>query len=285
MNYLRLLSPRIVVLFLLWSVPLIVYIAIGLIAIYQAGWLRVIAWTLPPIWLTTWIVSKYWKAPPFRETASLEPVSVPDFWTPQDAAALKLVEEFRNQLAEIDQVSIADPNRYIQDAQALSHLLAKHYHQDSNKHAFSPLTIVEILSVIHLSVEELEAWILENVPGSDLITVGHLEQVPSAIKALDFVQSMFFVASAIINPTKLLAYPIWRKSGRVTVELQNGLISAIYQVYLRQVSYYLIEMYSGRLQGGSQRYRQQFGHLAAAVHRSSGDTRAQIGRASCRERV
>jgi uncharacterized protein len=53
--------------------------------------------------------------------------------------------------------------------------------------------------------------------------------------------------------------------------LQNELIRKFYQRYLRQIGFYLIEMYSGRLRGGSQAYRQQFARMSAAVHKSRGD--------------
>src|SRR5690606_33596866 len=44
-----------------------------------------------------------------------------------------------------------------------------------------------------------------------------------------------------------------------------------YQQYLSHIGYYLIEMYSGRLRGGSELYRKQFGHLASALHVAGGD--------------
>ena len=65
------------------------------------------------------------------------------------------------------------------------------------------------------------------------------------------VQKLVYVGSAIFSPAKLLAYPLWRQSGRLTIELRDELVGAFYQRYLRQLGYYLIEMYSGRLRGGS----------------------------------
>lgn len=271
MSFLRALPTRFVVLLLLWSLPLLLYLVLGLIALYQEGWLPFIAWTLLPMWLLSWLISRYWAPPKLKSSELAQPLTAPEFWTPHDASAIKLVEEFRSQVADVDRESIADPNRYFQDAKALAQLLARHYHQESGSNAYHALTVVEILSVIHLSVEDLEQWLLENIPGSDLATVGQLEQLPSVLKAVDVGQTVLFLASTLMNPARLLSYPLWRKSGRVTIELQNELIRAFYQVYLRQVSYYLIEMYSGRLKGGSRRYRQQFGQMAAAVHASGGD--------------
>lgn len=271
LRLLRAIPLRVVVLLSLWLLPLLAYVGIGLLAIYETGWLTVIAWSLPALWLLAWIVGKLWSPPKLQDTVFNQPLTPLEFWTDQDAAAIKVVEEFRHRVPDIDYLSVIDPNRYFRDAQALSQLLAKHYHQEHSDNAFRPLTVVEILSVIHLSVEDLEAWLLENVPGSDLVTVGQIEQLPTLLRAVDIGQTAMFLASAVVNPSKLLAYPLWRKSGRVSVELQNELMRAFYQRYLRQVSYYLIEMYSGRLSGGSQRYRERFGRMSAAVHAARGD--------------
>ncbi len=88
---------------------------------------------------------------------------------------------------------------------------------------------------------------------------------------MNAAQTVAYFASAIFNPSRLLTYPLWRKSGSVGVEIQNELIRGFYQRYLRQVGYYLIEMYSGRLKAGSRAYREQFGEIAAAVHAADGN--------------
>lgn len=271
MKYLRLLPVRLIVLVILWGLPLLLYFVIGLVAIYQAGWLLIIGYSLPLLWLLAWGVGKLWKPAKLQRSVLIQPLTPLDFWTEQDAAAIKVVEDFRSEVADIDRVSIADPNRYFRDAQALTDRLAQHYHHVSSDHALRPLTIIEILSVIHLSIEDLEIWMLENVPGSDVITIEQMEQLPTLLKVFDLGQSAWFIASSLAHPTKLLTYPLWRKAGRVSVEIQNELIRSFYQVYLRQVGYYLIEMYSGRLRGGSRRYREQFGHMSTAVHASRGN--------------
>lgn len=278
MKLTQLLRPRVVVLLVLWSLPAIVCIVISVIALYQTGWLVVIAGLLPLIWLVAWLVGRWWPAPKLNRSAHWTPLRASDFWTPQDVAAIDVVEGFRRQVADVNQLTIVDPNRYIQDAQELTQRLAMHFHPNADsgtlapQHMLNPLTLVEILSVIHLAVEDLEDWMLENVPGSHLATVGQLGQLPRLAKAWDIGQSIFFIATSIANPSRLLTYPLWRSTGRVTVELQNELIRAFYQQYLSHIGYYLIEMYSGRLKRGSRVYRQQFGHLAAAVHAAGGDT-------------
>lgn len=273
MNFARFFSLRTSVMVLLWLLPLLLYIAIGVVALYQTGWLLFMAWTLPLMWLAAWLVGHFWAPPKLAQSRIVEPLTPQQFWTGQDTAALNIVENFRRGLPDIDRNSIADPNRYIGDAQALSQLLAQHYYPAAAAGAgYRPLTIVEILSVIHLSIEDLEAWMLESVPGSNLITIGQIEKLPTIVRAIDVGQKIFFLATSIANPAKLMTYPLWRNAGRVTVEIQNEAMRTFYQHYLRQVSFYLIEMYSGRLRGGSKEYRQKFGPMSVAAHVAQGDT-------------
>lgn len=272
MNWRVFIRPRTVVLLLLWGLPVLFYVVVGMLALYQVGWFYWMMWTLPPMWIAAWLVGRAWPAPKLHQTAQRQPLTAPSFWTPQDAAAIAVVETFRSEVADVDYNNIADLNRYVQDGQALAARLAQHYHATGTDQLLHPLTLVEILAVMHLALDDLEGWVLKHVPGSHLVTIGQLQKVPTYVNAFDWVQKLVFVASAVVNPARLAAYPLWRKSGQVTFELQNELIRAFYQRYLHQLGYYLIEMYSGRLQGGSQLYRERFGAMAAAIHAGGGDT-------------
>jgi len=272
---LRYLRPRFVVLFVLWVLPVLACIVAGFIAMYQTDWIHILIWMFPGMWAIAWLVGKIWRpAKPRHCHIDGKPIQPPEFWTPRDVAAISIVEDYRGSVETIDFQSITDVNRYVRDAEGLADRLARHYHADFDDNLLNPLTVIEILSVIHLAVEDLEQWMLDNVPGSDLATVGQLGQIPGLINSVDIAQKVFYFATSVFNPAKLLAYPLWRKSGRVAVELQNELFRSFYQRYLRQVGFYLIEMYSGRLQGGSRRYRSEFSQMSSAVRGLGGDVDA-----------
>lgn len=264
------ISLRMSVLALLWVIPMLVYVAIGVVAMYQNGWLWMVALSLPVVWLVAWLVGKLWKPAKLNIATRGPLLQAPEFWTPRDAAAIAIVETYRAEAADVDRTAIADPARYQQDAEALAERLAEHYHGKQRQHVFEPVTMIEIFAVVHLAVEDLEDWMLQNIPGSDLATIRQLSQLPRLANALDGLQKVAYFASALFNPSKLLAYPLWRKSGRVTIEIQNELIRGLYQRYLALIGYYLIEMYSGRLRGGAKQYRERFGAMANAVHAADG---------------
>jgi uncharacterized protein len=270
---LRYMQLRFVVLLLLWILPVLLYFVIGFIAMYQTGWFPIIVWTLPVMWSVAWLTGKFWRpAKPRHHPVGAMPIDAPDFWTPRDVAAISVIEEFSRSGETIDSKSIVDMDRFYRDARELAFRLAKHYHAGDHANLVNPLTLVEILSAVHLAVEDLEEWTLNNVPASDLATIGQLGRIPDLLNTVDLVQKIAFVVSAVLNPAKLLAYPLWRKSARVTAELQNELIRGFYHHYLRQLGYYLIEMYSGRLRGGSRRYRSEFAQMPTAVRAWAGDT-------------
>ena len=263
-------SLRMVVLVLLWIVPVLVYFTLGVVAMYQNGWLWIVAVSLPVVWFIAWLVGKLWKPARLAGASPGPLLQAPAFWTERDSAAIAIVEKYRSEAADIDRNSIADPLRFQHDAQSLAILLAEHYHGKQRDHALQPLTLIEIFAVIHLAVEDLEDWTLQNIPGSDIVTIEKWSRLPEVAKALDGIQRVFYLASSVFSPGKLLAYPIWRKAGNITVEIQNEFVRRLYQQYLALIGYYLIEMYSGRLRGGAQQYRAQFGKMATAVHTANG---------------
>ncbi|MFG0261481.1 MAG: GTPase family protein [Novipirellula sp. JB048] len=266
MKWMRGFSWRFVVLFLLWTLPVLCYAVIGTLAIYQTGWFYKILWFLPVMWGSAWMIGKLWRPPKVNRTWEDKPLTAPVFWTPQDSSAIEIVETYRREVEDVDQQTVLDLSRYIGDAQVLAERLAKHYHDQRSEDFYHPLTLVEILAVIHLAVEDLEAWVISSVPGSELATIGHMKRLPKVVSAFDVIQKVVYVGSALLNPAKMLAYPLWRKSAHVSVELQKELVRGFYQKFLAQLGYYLIEMYSGRLRRGSRQYRLEFSEMAHVAH-------------------
>lgn len=264
-------NPRIVILFFVWTLPCILYVILGIVALFQTGWLLTLVWILPLNWLAAWLIATHWKPSLSRKAKQIAAPNLPDFWGERDQAAMKIVEDYRSKIAEVDETVIADPQRYIADVQSLSKRLARHYYSQEDEEAFHPVTIVEILAVIHLAVEDLETWTQENFPGSEIATIGQLSRIPDITRHVGNLSNIAYFASMVFQPIKLLAYPIYRKSGVVATELRGEIVTAIYQKFVQMAGFYLIEMYSGRLRSGSKVYKVQFGHLVGAVRHAKGD--------------
>lgn len=264
-------NPRIVVLFFVWTLPCILYVVLGIIALFQTGWLLTLVWILPINWLAAWLIATYWKPTLSQKAKQIDAPHLPEFWGERDQAAMLIVEDFRTTIAEVDENALTDPLRYFYDVRDLSRRLASHYHSKKEGEALHPVTVVEILAVVHLAVEDLEAWTQENFPGSEIATIGTLSKIPGLTKHVGNLSNLAYFASMIVQPIKLLAYPIYRKSGVVATELRGEIVTTIYQKFVQMAGFYLIEMYSGRLKAGSSAYKEQFGHLINAVRHAKGD--------------
>jgi uncharacterized protein len=265
------LQPRFIVLSLLWLLPGCLYLAIGLFALYQTGWLKFVALSLPIVWFVSWAVARWWKPSSAKIHALAPPIKGTNYWTDRDTQAIRLVDEYRRQLPPLDYAEALQWERYVRDARGIAAVLTEHYHRRADQTAVANVTLVELLTVIHLAAEDLERWVQRNVPGSGLLQFKHLHKVPMAVKAADWLQTGAFVATVLFNPIKAASYPLWRMSGRVVSELQLEILQAFYQHYLQQIGFYLIEMYSGRLRGGSEEYHRRFRKISQVRHAAKGD--------------
>ena len=271
MNWRIFMTPRVLTLLALWALPIVVYIIFGAAALIHSGWFFPLLIALGLSWGIGWLAAKFWPAPRPGKPPALTSITTPKFWTSQDTAAIAVVEEFRAQAPPMDRETIANINRYTNDAQTLAIRLGAHYYEHAKDNPYTVLTFTEILAVAHLAIEDVEQWVVENLPVGNFISIGQMQKFPGHAETLDQAWKLYYIVSSIFNPAKLLAYPMWRGSTNLSVKLQNEALNLFYQFYLRQFGYYLIEMYSGRLKGGSRQYRQQFGRFAAAIHRSGGD--------------
>ena len=94
MNIRSWINLRIVVLLLLWAIPVLIYVVLGTVSLYQTGWMPVIAWSLPVMWLLAWLVGKLWKSPSPHASVARVPLDAPEFWTPRDVQAIEIVEAY-----------------------------------------------------------------------------------------------------------------------------------------------------------------------------------------------
>ncbi len=249
---------RLIVIAVLLLLPISLFSGVGAWAIWHSGHLLWLSWTLPLCWGLAWFL--------FRR-ARQSAVALPHFgaraqWTPQDKAAATIVEAEQKNIgdqATTDQLT--DLRFFRERTLDLATKLAKHYHPKAVE-PLNALSVVEIFAVVRLVSEDLEEWFLQNVPGSHLISVGQwrmLAQAPGWWKA---ASDTVWIASIVLNPFSLIRYAASKAFvDPMTKQIQSNLFGAFCMLYIRQVGFYLIELNSGRLRGGSARYRRAMDHL------------------------
>ncbi len=231
--------------------PIVLLAGFGGWSLYQSGYWFWLWWTMPICWgLASWLWRR-WGArvdipqPPLDRT----------HWTPLDQAATAIVEAEQQRVGEFTSQQLSDPQFYTQVTQDLALKIAQHYHPKA-KDPLGQRTVVEILAAVQLISEDVEDWFLKYVPGGHLVTVSQWRMLSHAPGWWQAASNAGWVASILLNPLNIgrfLAskFAVDPLSGQV----QQNLLGLFYTAYIRQAGYYLIELNSGRLQGGSQHYR------------------------------
>jgi len=249
------LSRRTLTLAVLIVLPLLAYLALGAYALWKTGLFGETFWILPGFWIVTWIVAVLWKpAQPLRENIPVRP----RHFTPRDDAATDIVRKYQEQIDQLTPEQLIDPRFYLQQSQLLAKELSVHYHPHASD-PISSLTVPEVLAAVRLVMEDMERWMLDSVPGSQLITIRQWKWLQHAPKWMKRAQNAAWAIGVLINPANVLKYMTSEVTvGPISQELQAELLAAVYLRFMRQLGFYLIEMNSGRLRGGADRYRDAF---------------------------
>jgi predicted GTPase len=237
--------------------PVLVYVGLGGYALWSSG-LTFWAWALLPLcWLAAWSVGRLWPPPTVETLESAQPGS---HWTDRDRAALEIVRRRQLTVPEYSPAQLIDPHFYIEQVKSLAMELAAHYFPNAQD-PYSSLKVTEVLSAVHLAVEDLEELTTERLPVAQWLTIGQWQSIGHTPKWYNRVQESVWLSSMVYNPLNVLRY----FTSKATVEplgqqLQQELLIRLYMKFIYQVGFYLIEMNSGRLRGGTGKYRQYFGH-------------------------
>ena len=251
------ISKRSVIIGILFSLPVLVYVGFGAYALWETGLFRWTWWIIPGCWVVTFAVASLWKPPRTQPDIG----ELPQHWTPQDKAATEIVVRFQQGVDQLSPDELTDLQLYFQKSQELAHDLAEHYHPNS-KDPFSSLTVLEVLAAIRLAVEDFEEWFQASVPGSHLVTIEQWKLLGKAPKWAKRASDAGWLASMVINPLNVAKFFSSKLTLKPIVdELRGELLAAVYLRFIRQVGFYLIEMNSGRLRRGAERYRETFGQL------------------------
>ena len=243
---------RLILIAMLLLLPIVLLVGIGLwMAVRSGHWLW-LSWLMPVSWGAAWLLLR---------SSRQQELPLPEFgsrvhWTPQDQAAAVIIAAEQGRVGEATSEQLIDPEFYQQLTIDLTTKLARHYNPTSTD-PLGSLSIVELLAISHLVSEDLEAWFQTYVPGSHLITVSQwrtLGHVPGWWNVLSNVGT---IASVVLDPTKIPRYLAMRGAGDPLINLvKSNLLGAFCRFYIQRIGYYLVELNSGRLRGGSSRYRQ-----------------------------
>jgi predicted GTPase len=235
----------------LLALPVVVFAGVGLWALIKTGSYLWIWWTIPVSWGLAGLLYRLWK----RRIEIPLPELQESFWTPRDRQAAAVIERMQNDVVRRTPEELTSPEFYVLASRQLATEVARIYHP-SRTDPLDGVSVVEFLAAVRLASEDLEAWFRDNVPGSHLITIGQWRMLQHAPTWWNRAAAIGWVASIVWNPLNLTRY----LASKLTTEplardVQQNVLGVFYLLYIRQLGYYLIELQSGRLRGGSQHYR------------------------------
>jgi hypothetical protein len=120
------------------------------------------------------------------------------------------------------------------------------------------VTVVEMLAVIELATYDLGRLVDQYLPGGHLLTVNDWRRARQAADWYRTASNVYWAVAAVFNPVQTgLRYAASQLGiSQPWQQMQQGLADWFYTAYLHRLGTYLIELYSGRLRIGADRYRE-----------------------------
>ncbi|WP_010582054.1 GTPase family protein [Schlesneria paludicola] len=238
------------------TLPILLMAGVGAWAIWNSGHWFWLSWAIPICWSLAWVVLQLVN----RIEVPLPEVGSKIHWTPRDQSAAAIIKAEQKRVAEFTGEQLIDPQFYTTRTIEIATAFAKHYHPKATD-PLGAVSVVELLTVVQLVAEDLEKLLRENVPGSHLVTVAQWKMLANAPAWWRTINNIGWLASVIINPVSVARYAVSKAFvDPMSKQIQTNVLGAFYAIFVQQLGFYLIELNSGRLRGGSARYR-------AAMHR------------------
>jgi len=243
---------RLIFLTLLFLTPFLVLMAFGALWTWEAR-LRWVWWPLLGMVGLAYFLAWRWTRK--RGMLPRTDTPAPEYWTDRDRLAWEKVDAKAKSFESVTLDQISTPQHYANLSVELATEVGNIY---SPSDPFGHLTLPEVLACIELAAADLNGMTQKYVPGVHLI---RLKDTKKAQKAYDWYKTgmdVYWAGAVLFDPISAgLRYLASRKAlGSVMNRIQDNLIQWFHTAFIHQLGRYLIELNSGRLKVGVQRYRE-----------------------------
>lgn len=237
--------------------PLAIQAAVAGYLLWQAGWSGWLWWTTPVCWTLAFLLLKWgWQHYGPRAT-----ITQPFHWVDRDRQAWQLVERRAAQANQIPAEQLTTAEFYLRTAQEMGLEMARSYYPNTDE-TLDSLTVPEILAAAELVIHDLAQTVDDYAVGSHLLSVRmwkRLAKFPGLYRAGN---KAYWLIYAILAPDQTLARFAASQCGvsPFTQHVYDNILQTFYAAYVQHVGIYLIELNSGRLKVGAERWRQLMRH-------------------------
>lgn len=236
--------------------PLLFLVCVGSYHLYSTGWGFIAWWPMAGCLALAYFLGWRWtrksKLKLLPDTGIAEP---PGTWTDRDRQAWKVVERRAASVTSVTVEDVSDAQRYADTAIALSLEIARVYNPGATT-PFGHLTLPEIVTCAELVARDMNDRVTKYVPGSHMLSV---DDWKSAKKAIDWGKTAMDVswfARAVVNPINTgMQYVASKASGSIFSRVQDNVMLWFHTAFLHELGKHLIELNSGRLKVGADKYR------------------------------
>ncbi len=232
--------------------PLLALVGLGMYHLWSIGWSFWAWWVISGSFALAFFLGWRWQKTKRLLTVDFTPEP---HWTDRDREAWKIVEAKATQGGELKAEQLVSFPYYVETAQQLALDLARFYHPGASD-PLASLTIPEILAVIELAARDLGKMTEEYLPGGHLLTIRDLRRFKKMADWYPVARDVSWLISGVFSPlgTAVRYLASQQGLGRPWQMLQDNVVLWFYTAFVHRLGSYLIDVNSGRLRVGTQRY-------------------------------
>ena len=227
------------------SLPLLALPLLGILWLWQQG--NFLYWFGALMVAGACAYSLHWLARQQERKAPEPPVTRANpHWPAKADAAWQQVTALANDLT-LAEYPLSDGTRLWQLGRDTLAQVAHHYHPDRQQPLLE-LTLPHALLIIERASHELRQRITDNVPMSHQLTLGDITRAKRWKDTFDRFENLYRLTTAVVDPAGALFREFRREMGSRIWDYGSDKVQTwLLQEYVRKVSFYAIELYSGNL--------------------------------------
>lgn len=248
----------------LFLFPVLILMGLGFWSLTQSGWGWALGWSLLGCMALAYFLALRWQK---KQKLLQLPKAESLAWTERDQAAWKLVSIHADRIKNLSMKQLISLQTYQETAIALARELATFYHPKAVD-PLSSLTIPEILTVVELATRDLAQMVNQYLPGGHLLRIKDFQNIKKMAEWYPTVRNITWMLSGIFTPLQTAARYLTSNVGLSGPwqKVQQNVLVWFFAAYVQRLGVYLIELYSGRLRVGAERYLELKEHHAEVNH-------------------
>ncbi len=246
---------RAAVLAILFVSPILFLACLGGYYLWKEHWSFYALAPMAAVWSLAYVLAWWWQ----RRNKLIRAVdfSAPLHWTDRDKQAWELVQARARKAGELETARLTEVEFYVETAKEVALELARFYHPGAAD-PVGALTVPEILAVVELSARDLAEMVDRYVPGGHLLTINAWRKARQVTDWYQTASNLYWLTAAVLSPLETGVRYLATQAGMTQPwqQFQQNLLAWFYTAFLQRLGTYLIEVNSGRLRVGAQRYRE-----------------------------